>query len=331
MQIHDHSDASAVRGNQAAEEHGAIAKATEKNLDDSDSDPFNPSDYSGDENSVRQAVALPIVFRGKGKLVNVRPPHGTNTAAPGNGSGVRIATARATAPLTDHDAMILGAQDADRYYANAMNSQTRRTTTNTDHPSIDPAYRKLLAEPANEIAAKEMARIKAAREAEKMGGSLMEGMNALRAESDVKPGAENTGYTPIDPRTDTGESLRSKMRALKKSKQGREQEDSEEEVVRTVEAEKEKALCEEKKIHAIIKAKLAAKDAANEGVRGAGIPRIDYGEPSLRTALGACKPTDEERAHATALENRRAASLTQGRVQKKDGDNTTARGQFEGY
>ncbi len=232
--------------------------------------------------------------------------------------------------LTDHDAEVLGAQDADRYIAHAMASRARHAATNTDDPFIDPAFQNLLAKPANEIAAKEMARIKAAREAANMDGGLMERMNALLAKSDTKPGVQNVGETITGPRTNTGESLLSKMRALKKkSKKGKEQ-DSEEEVVRKVEAEKERGLREEREIHAKIKAQLAAKDAANGGVRGAGIPRIDYGSPNLHTALGGCGPTDEERAHANALANRLAAGLTGGRVQNKQ-DNTTARGQFEGY
>lgn len=338
MQIHDDSGASAVRGNQATDEHGVVPEtfATEKNPDASDSDSFNPSDYSGDENSVQQAVAIPIVYSGRAKLVDVRPPRGTNTAASGNRSGSGITSAPGTVNSTDRDAETLGAQDADRYLANAMNSQTRPMTTHTDDPFIDPAFQNLLAKPANEIAAKEMARLKAAREAGNMGGGLMERMNALLAKSDAKPrfektdakpGVDNFGDTTAGPRTNASESLLSKMRALgKKSKKGKEQEDSEEEVVRKVEAEKERGLREEKEIHARIKAQLAAKDAANGGVRGAGFPRIDYGPPNLRTALGGCGPTDEELANARALAARGAA----GRVPNKE-DNTTARGQFEGY
>lgn len=333
MQIYDHSNASAVRGHQAADERGDIPEtsATEKNPDASDSDSFNPSDYSGDENSVQQAVAMPIIFRGKAKLVDVRPPRGTNTAASGNRSGVGLAIAPGTAQITDHDAEALGAQDADRYCRNAMTSQTRPTTITTDDPFIDPAYQKLLAKPANEIAAKEMARIKAAREAENMGGGLMDRMNALLARSNAKPAVKSTGDATTGPRTTTSESLLSKMRALaKKPKKGKEQEDSEEEVVRKVKAEKERGLREEKEINAMIKAKLATKDAANGGVRGAGIPRIDYGPPNPRTALGGSGPTDEERAHARTLADRRAAGLATGHIPNHK-DNTTARGQFEGY
>ena len=274
---------------------------------------------------------MPIAFSGRGKLVDVRSAPGTNTAASGSRSGVGSIIAPGATQLTDHDAEVLGAQDADRYFANAMNSQTRHAATNTDDPFIDPAFQNLLAKPANEIAAKEMARIKAAREAANMGGGLMERMNALLAKSDTQPGVDNVGETATGPRTNTGEGLLSKIRALKKKpKKGKEQEDSEEEVVRKVEAEKERGLREEREIHAKIKAQLAAKDAANGGVRGAGIPRIDYGPPNLRTALGGCGPTDEERAHARALANRHAAGPTGGRVQNKQ-DNTTARGQFEGY
>lgn len=274
---------------------------------------------------------MPIVFSGRAKLVDVRPPRRTNTAASGNQSGVSGAVAPGTAKLTDQDAEALGAQDADRYFANAMNSRTHPTAIDTGDPFIDPAFHNLLAKPANEIAAKEMERIKAAREAANMSGGLMERMNALLAKSNTKPGVVNTGETNADPRINTGESLLSKMRALKKKpKKGKEQEDSEEEVVRKVEAEKERGLREEKEMHERIKASLAAKDAANGGVRGAGIPRIDYGSPNLRTALGGSSPTDEECAHASALANRHAAGLSGGRVQNNQ-DKKTARGQFEGY
>ena len=330
--MNDHPGASAVRGRKAADKQNAIPEgsATEKNPDASDSDSFDPSDYSGDENSVQQAVAMPIVFRGRAKLVDVRPSRGTNITASGNQSDVRIADAPGRAQFTNQEAEDLGAQDAERYYKNTMNSQTHPNAA-TDDPFIDPPYRKLLAKPANEIAAKEMARLKAAREAGNTGGGLMERMNALLAKSEV----ENTGGATANPRTNpranTSESLVSKIRALgKKSKKGKEQEDGEEEVVRNFEADKERCLREERAINAIIKAKLAAKDAANGGVRGAGIPRIDYGPPNPCTALGGSGVTDEERAHARNLTSRRAAGLTGGRVQN-EGDKTTARGQFEGY
>ena len=274
---------------------------------------------------------MPIVFSGRAKLVDIPPPHRKITAASGDQSGMSGAVAPGTAQLTDREAEALGAQDADRYFANAMHSRTHPRAINTDDPFIDPAFHNLLAKPANEIAAKEMERIKAAREAANMGGGLMERMNALLPKSDTKPGVVNTGETNAGPRINTGESLLSKMRGLKKkTKKGKEQEDSEEEVVRKVEAEKERGLREEKEIHARIKASLAAKDAANGGVRGAGIPRIDYGPPNLRTALGGCCPTDEERAQASALANRHAADLSGGRVQNNQ-DNKTARGQSEGY
>ena len=70
-----------------------------------DGQPFNPSDYSGDEGSVQQAVAVPVVASRKAKLVRVRPPRTINTAA--------------SAKMTDEEAMALGAQDAERYIANA--------------------------------------------------------------------------------------------------------------------------------------------------------------------------------------------------------------------
>ena len=333
MQIHENPYASAVRGNQGAVKHGAIPEtlATEKNPDASDSDSFNPSDYSGDENSVHQAVSMPIVYRGRAKLVDVRPPRGINAAAPRYRPGVPIAQAPVTASLSDDDdAEMLGAQDAERYYNNAMPAETS-PTADTDDPFIDPAYRKLLAKPANDISAKEMARLKDARKAGNMGGGLTEKMTALLPKNDAKPMVENTGDATTGTRSNTGGSLMSKMRVFgKKSKKGKEQEDSEEEVVSKVETAQELGLRQEKEIHERIKASLAAKDAANGGVRGAGFPRIDYGPPSLRTALGGSSPTDEDRAHARTLETRRAAGPNPGRAQN-DGDNTTARGQFEGY
>lgn len=296
-----------------------------------DSDSFDPSDYSGDENSVQQAVAIPIVASGRAKLVDIRPPRVINTAASANQSGTGIAVAPGTSNFTDQDAEALGAQDAERYKANAMTLQTHPTVTNTEDPFVDPAFQNLLAKPANEISAKEMARLKAAREAGNMGGGLMERTNALRAKSDAKPRDENIEEKTASTRSNTGENLLSKMRGLgKKSKKGKELEDSEEEVIRQVEADKERGIREEKAINEMIKAKLAAKDAASGGVRGAGIPRIDYGPPAQHTALGGSGPTDEERAHAGALGNRRPAGQTEGRFQKKE-DNTTLRGQFEGY
>lgn len=332
VQLHDRSNASATRGNRAVEDHDAISETlpTEENPDASDNYSFDPSEYSGDENSVQQAVAMPIAFSGRAKLVDVRPPRGTNAAASRNRSGAGIGDARVTTGLTETDAEVLGAQDADRYYNNAMNSQTRPTTIATEDPFIDPAYDGLLEKPANEIAAKEMARVKAAREAKNMGGGLMERMNALLAKRDSKPANENLVEAAAETRTTTGESLLSKMRALgKRPKKEKEHEDGEEEVVRKVKADVERGIREEKEIHAIIKAKLAAKDAANGGVRGAGIPRIDYGPPNLSTALGGSGPTDEERAHARNLAAARTASRSEGQVQNK-GDNTTARGKFEG-
>ena len=122
-------------------------------------------------------------------------------------------------------------------------------------------------------------------------------------------------------------SMRNLFRRFKqKPKKAGEQEDSQEEVIRQVEAAKESGLREEREISARTKAKLDQKDAANGGVRGVAMPRIDYGAPSLGTVLGASGPTEEERAQARALATRAAA----GRVKKTD-DKTTARGHFEGY
>lgn len=213
VQIHDHSDSSIVYGHEAANEFHAVTGTlpTEKSADASNSDSFNPSDYSGDENSVQQGVAVPVVFAGRAKLIDI-PSHRVGIAAPINQSSMGNPIASGTTQLTDHDAEILGAQDADRYYNNAMATRTRPTKVTTDDPFIDSPFRNLLARPANEIAAKEMERIRAGRE-------------------------------------------------------------------------------EERQISAIIKGKLAAKDAANGGVRGAGFQRIDYGPPTARTALRGNPPS----------------------------------------
>ena len=246
MQIHDHSNPSIIHENKTADAHHAVSETfcTEKNADASDSDSFNPSDYSGDENSVQQAMAVPITFSGNAKLVDIRPPHGTSTATPSNQSTIGNALTSSTTQLTDHDAEVLGAQDAARYYNNGMRPQTRSGEVNTEDPFIDPPFRSLLSKPANIIAAREMVRI----QAERVGGG---------------------------------------------------------EVAHEIRAEVGRALREEAQIHGIIKAKVAAKEAANGDVRGAGTPRIDYGPPSLHTALGGNPPTNA--------------------------DTTTARGRFEGY
>lgn len=298
----------------------------------SDDDSFNASDYSGDENSVQQAVAIPIIFSGRAKLVNISSHNGANHAASSNESSMGSAIAPNRAQMTDEEAMALGAQDADRYFANGLTSQTRNAITDTEDPFVGPALQNMLVEPANEIAAKEMEKIKAARKARNMGtgGGLVERMNALLAKVDTHTRVENTGYATVGPHTNDGESLLSKMRTLgKKTKKGKKR-DSEEGAIRKVEAEKVRGLREEREIHARIKAKIAEKDMASGGVRGAGIERIDYGSPNLSTALGGCGPTEEDRTHVIAVENRHAAGLTGGRV-PNDGDHTTARGQFEGY
>ena len=307
VQIHDHSEPSIVHENKTADKRRPTTEtvATEKDAEASDSDSFNPSDYSGDENSVQQAVAVPIVFSGKAKLVDI-PPRRTRTAAPSNRSGIGSAIASGTTYLTDHEAEILGAQDADRYLRNAMTSQTRSANVTTEDPFIDPPFQNLLAKPANEIAAKEMARIKAEREAGKMNDVLIERMNALRVKSDAKLEVEHPSDTTNALRTNNAGGLLSKIRTYKKNpRMDQEQQESGEKIGRKVEADIERGLREEHEINAIIKAKLAAKDAANEGIRGAGIQRVDYGPPNLRTALG---------GNAT-----------------QNGDNTTARGRFEGY
>lgn len=200
MQIHDHSKASAVHGTQSTDEHGSNPKtlATEKNADTSDQGSVNSSEYSGDENSVQQARAVPIIFSGKAKLVDVRPPRGTNTAASANQSTPDTAVTSGTTKMTDREAELLGAEDADRYVRNAMNSQTRPANVATEDPFIDPAYQNLLAKPANEIAAKEMKRLKAAREAGGTGGGLMERMTARM---DYGPPSHSTalgGNPPTD-------------------------------------------------------------------------------------------------------------------------------------
>lgn len=112
----------------------------------------------------------------------------------------------------------------------------------------------------------------------------------------------------------------SKMRGFKqKPKTAGNLEESQEEAIHQVKAAKERGLREEREISARIKGELAEKNVANGGVRGGGMPRIDYGAPCLGTALGASGLTEEERAHAAA-----------GRVEKTD-DKTTARAHFEGY
>ena len=116
------------------------------------------------------------------------------------------------------------------------------------------------------------------------------------------------------------------MRGLKKKAKMEEvPEDSEEEMRRKLQTDVESALRREGDINAIIKAKRAAKDAANGGVRGAGFPRIDYGPPSMHTALGGNGVTDEDRERARALAARHTAGQT-----PADGDNTTARAHLEG-
>lgn len=267
--------------------------ATEKNADASDSDSFNPSDYSGDENSVQQATPARIIFSGKPKLVDIRPPRKMNTASPAPRSDIGKANASGTTKLSDREAEALGAQDAERYYRNGLNAQIRSTNATSEDPIIDPAFQKLLAKPANEIAAREMARLKAARKTEKMDDGLMESMTALRAKSDAKPEAEKAGDAPVGFRTYNREALLSKMRALKK-----ETKESGGEVTRKVQADVERG--------------------------------IAYGPPSLHTALGGNVPTDAERANARGLTARGAAGQTGGRVQNSE-DHTTARGQYEGY
>ena len=280
---------------------------------------FNPSDYSGDENSIHQAVTVPVEASGNAEPFQARRPRIINTAAPGNQSGMGTPAASGKSKMTDQEAEALGAQDAARYQANA---QIGPAAANTDDPFVDAAFQSLMAKPANETSAREMARIKAAREAGDMGGGLVDWMNALHGTSDAQPGEGDTEGATSNTRTSTGKNFLSRVRGLgKKSKNGKEpEEESKEEVIRQVEADKERGLREEKAMNEMLKANLAAKDAANGGVRGAGMPRIDYGSPTQRTALGGSVPTNEERAHAGAL----------GRVQN-EGNKSTARGQLEGY
>ena len=56
-----------------------------------DGECFNPSDYLGNENSIHQAVAVPMVASGRVKLVQVRPPRAINAAASGSQSCVGVA------------------------------------------------------------------------------------------------------------------------------------------------------------------------------------------------------------------------------------------------
>ena len=118
----------------------------------------------------------------------------------------------------------------------------------------------------------------------------------------------------------------SKMRGFGQKPKKTEEQEGSYEVTRRVEAAKVHGLREERAINAGIKEKLAQKDGASWGVRGAGMPRIDYGTPGLGTALRASGPTEEERAQAHTL----ATCAAAGRVEKTD-DKTTARGRFEGY
>ena len=86
---------------------------------------FNPSDRSGDENSIHQAVAILVVASGSAESVQVRLPRIINTAASGNQSGVGTAAIFGKAKMTDQEAEALGAQDADLYNANTMISHIR--------------------------------------------------------------------------------------------------------------------------------------------------------------------------------------------------------------
>ena len=88
MQIHENSDPSITHENEAADAHAVSETLYTESADASDSDSFNPSDYSGDENSVQQATAVQITFSGKAKLVEIRPSHGSSTAAPSNHSTI---------------------------------------------------------------------------------------------------------------------------------------------------------------------------------------------------------------------------------------------------
>ena len=99
-------------------------------------DSFNPSDYTGNETSVRQARAVPIILSGGARGIDIPPRRRSNTTASSNGQLVGSTVTSCTTPLTDREAEALGAQDADRYYHNASSSQTR-ATRDAGIPRID--------------------------------------------------------------------------------------------------------------------------------------------------------------------------------------------------
>ena len=319
VQIHDHFDVSVVLGDQTTDEHN-----TEKRAAASDDDSFYPSDYSGKEKSVKKAARMPIAFSGRAKMVDVRRLLKVNTPASSNRSGGDTASVSSPIRLTDREAEALGAQDADRYLSNAMTSQKHPTDTYVSDPFISLPYQNLLAKPANEIAAKEMARIKDAREARNKSGGLIEKFGALRVKNDPKPEVETTGVAIPISHTKTGDDLLTKMRTLKKRRK-----ENKREIERKVKADIKRGLREESEIHTRIKVKLAAKAAASGDVHGTGIPRIDYGPPSRSTALRGGNQANEERNHARALAARRAASSVRDGIHGSR-DTTTARGHLEG-
>ena len=215
-----------------------------------DGESFNPSDHSGDEDSVQRAIAVPVVASGRAKLVQVRPPRAINTAASDNQPGMGIAVTSRTSRMTDEEAMALGVQDADRYKANVRPSRAVNTAASDNQPGTGIALSSGTSRMTDE-------------EAMALGAQDAERYIANAMTSQIRPAATNTDDPFVGPAFQN----------------------------------------------------LLTKPG---------------NEISQRTALGGSVPTDEERAHASALGSRRAAGQTGSRVQKK-GDNTTARGQLEGY
>lgn len=104
-----------------------------------DGESLNRSGYSGGEDSVQRAVAVPVVASGRAKQVQVRPPRTINTAPSDIDLGMGIAVTSGTSRMTDEEAMALGVQDAERYMANAMTLQIRPAATSMDDPFVGPA------------------------------------------------------------------------------------------------------------------------------------------------------------------------------------------------
>ena len=206
------------RGRSSSGSRGPSTFAGPSASPEGDGKSFNPSDYSGEENNIHQAVAVPFVASGRAERVQVRPSRMINTVASANESDVGTTVASGKSQMTDQEAEALGAQDADRYIANA---QIGSAAANTYDPFVDAAFQSLIAKPANEMSAGEMARIKEARETGDMGGGVVDWMNALHAKSDAEPGEGNTEGATSNTRTKTGENFLSRVRGLGKKSKGK--------------------------------------------------------------------------------------------------------------